>query len=195
MDTCRKDREETEQRLANAFRKLAQSLDGSGDNEMFYEKIIDQMPPVAVTRAMEQSPPAEKGNQVDDEPYRKPMVPKHTTLIALWNEWNGLEEYSNVFGGVAGREKTFGPKWRNRGMVNMQHFSRTKRIVEAIRERSTSKQISPLEVVAEWEHHFQTISNCSVSNFVKALKQLGCIKERAPRFKKKNNTGTKATTE
>ena len=52
-------------------------------------------------------------NDPDDLEHRNyRLVPRHQTLTDMWNEWHGEEQYADSFGGIAGRDKLFGAKWR-----------------------------------------------------------------------------------
>jgi Transcriptional activator of glycolytic enzymes len=185
FDVLKKERELADQRLAEAFRRLANAYEREMPCDMeveaIYETAINEMPPVPTVSP--EISPAECPNE-EEAPYRKAMIPKHQSLLGLWNEWHGLDDFADEFGGVLGREKQFGSKWRNKGKVNHQHFSRTKRIIQAIDYKCERDKMRPLEVIEEWEKQFSERSNCSVSNFVKTLKDLGYITERAPRYKK-----------
>lgn len=42
---------------------------------------------------------------------RLSMVPKHRTLMDLWDEWHGVGRFEDQHGGVKGRETKFKNKW------------------------------------------------------------------------------------
>jgi hypothetical protein len=134
FDAMKKERELADQRLAKAFCKLASAYKKRAqplDTKDLYEAVVNEMPPVPTTTNMQEESPL-GAEQNEEEPYRKGMIPKHQSLVRLWNEWNRLDEFEDEYGGICGREKQFGSKWRNCGKVYCQHFSRTKRVIKAI---------------------------------------------------------------
>ena len=105
------------------------------------------------------------------------MAVKHGSLESLWEEWFGLGVYAlDTFGGVNGRNVKF-PGWRKKARIDPSHFSRHKRIVEAIIAEAKLSRQQPEQVMAEWEPLFQQ-SNFVTGNFVVALQHLGKIKRR-----------------
>jgi hypothetical protein len=58
------------------------------------------------------------------------MKPKHSNLESLYKEWYGLGEFDDSFGGVDGRNKMYGSKWRSH--IDCQYYSRAMRVVQAI---------------------------------------------------------------
>ena len=47
-----------------------------------------------------------------DEQSSYRMVKKHKTLDDMWDEWHGLGHFEDAVGGIKGRNKQFGAKWR-----------------------------------------------------------------------------------
>lgn len=195
VDLMNQERERSDQKLAMALRSLAQSYDANGSptQQQFaqYEAVAEALPPIRLSTS--ETPMDLEGEKnvggEDEAAHRTPMIPKHPSLLSLWNEWHGLDQFADEYGGVKGKEEQFGSKWR-KGIVNPQHFSRTKRVIAAIYVKAESENVRPMEVVASWEEIFTKNSKCSVSNFVKELKNAGYITEREPRYskkKKKNN--------
>jgi Centromere DNA-binding protein complex CBF3 subunit, domain 2/Transcriptional activator of glycolytic enzymes len=106
---------------------------------------------------------------------------KHNTLADVWNEWFGQAEFTDGFGGVAGRNSRFGGKWRKEAQcLDASQYSRTQRLVKAITQQSTERKVQPEEIVAEWESLFQE-SNRSLATFVRALQNLNYIGKRKTR--------------
>jgi hypothetical protein len=114
------------------------------------------------------------------------MKAKYNTLRSLYQEWYGLGEYQDSHGGVAGRNKTYGSKWRQH--INRQHYSRVKRIVEAIdveRERTGNDWTVVVEAL---EPMFMAAKK-SIANMVTKLQQEG----RVPRHKKRKASEVSAS--
>ena len=107
------------------------------------------------------------------------MLPKHESLNNLWDEWYGINAFHDQEGGVAGRDKKYGKKWR-KGVVSPHHYSRTSRTIAGIANHATSHQIKEEESVALLEAAFLE-AKCSVSNFVKKLQEMGLVQVRNPR--------------
>jgi Transcriptional activator of glycolytic enzymes len=49
------------------------------------------------------------------------MSKKHKTLEDMWDEWNGTGRFEDNFGGIKGRNKKCGSKWRKH--LEVQHYS------------------------------------------------------------------------
>jgi len=103
------------------------------------------------------------------------MVHKHKSLVSMWNEWHGLQDFEDKFGGIIGRNKLCGKKWR--GHLNCQQHSRTSRIIEAIEKHS--EEGGNLADVDEWHGN----ANCSLFNCVEVLWTKGLIPKKAARGK------------
>jgi hypothetical protein len=100
------------------------------------------------------------------------MKPKHSNLESLYKEWYGLGEFDDSFGGVDGRNKMYGSKWRSH--IDRQHYSRAMRVVQAIDVTAKANGSSWREAVNELEPVFQE-ANKSVANMVKKLQEKGII--------------------
>jgi hypothetical protein len=100
------------------------------------------------------------------------MKPKHSSLTSLCKEWYGHDEFDDDFGGVDGRSKMNGCKWRTH--IDRQHYSRAIRIVQAINVAAQENGASWQEDVAELEPIFQE-ANRSLANMVKKLQEKGII--------------------
>jgi hypothetical protein len=50
------------------------------------------------------------------------MVKKHKTLADMWNEWHSTGPFADDIGGIKGRNKQLGAKWRKH--LEAQHYSR-----------------------------------------------------------------------
>jgi hypothetical protein len=100
------------------------------------------------------------------------MKPKHSNLESLYKEKYGLGEFDDSFGGVDGRNKMYGSKWRSH--IDRQHYSRAMRVVQAIGVTAKANGSSWKEAVNELEPVFQE-ANKSVANIVKKLQEKGII--------------------
>ena len=183
IEESRSERAASEQRLATAFRQLAAAYDG-GEQNLNLDVFNNQDTRQSTT---ERQPNDERPalNCGEEEPFQKSMRPKHGSLHSLWDEWHGLNDFEDQFGGVKGREKKYGSKWRNKGMVNPQHFSRTKRVIAGIIAFAEREHIRQREAVARLDDLFCNTCKCSLAKMVEELKSMELIDERAPRFKKK----------
>ena len=166
-----------DQRLAETFRRLADSYGGNNNQPMEEEGTVECQP---------ESPAQPQATADTESDWTKYLVAKHQSLLGLYNEWHGLEEYEDQFGGIKGREDRFGASWR-RGTVNSKQFSRTKQVIDAIAKFAEEGSMPELEAVAFLEEDFVDGCKCSVTAFVKNLKKRGLVTERPPRFKKKKH--------
>jgi hypothetical protein len=90
------------------------------------------------------------------------MKVKYNNLSSLYQEWYGLGEYQDPHGGVAGRNKTYGSKWR-------QHISC--QAIDVERERTGNDWT----VVVEALEPMFTVAKKSIANMVTKLKQEGRV--------------------
>ena len=101
-------------------------------------------------RPLSGAPPSSQGgdsnspDMVESSSYR--MVKKHTTLDDMWDEWHGTGKFADDIGGIQGRNKHFGAKWRKH--LEGQQYSRTKLIVEAIAKYAEINKLSTREACA-----------------------------------------------
>jgi Transcriptional activator of glycolytic enzymes len=113
------------------------------------------------------------------------MKAKHNTLTDLWQEWFGLGEWEDEFGGVAGRNEKFGAKWRKEAKaLDKSQYSRTNRVIVAVSSSAHARGLQPEDVVAEWEPVFSACKQ-SVANLVRALQELNILPKKKARGKKK----------
>jgi hypothetical protein len=100
------------------------------------------------------------------------MKPKHSNLESLYKEWYGLGEFDDSFGGVDGRNKMYGSKWRSH--IDRQHYSRAMRVVQANEMTAKANGCSWSKTVNELEPVFLE-ANKSIANMVKKLQEKGII--------------------
>ena len=111
------------------------------------------------------------------------MVPKHTSLVDMYNEWYGLgRKYEDDFGGINGRNMAYGNKWR--GHLPNQQYSRTARIIAAIEKRAADTNTSIPSCISEMDALFKEKKGV-LSNYVEELQLQGLIPKKASRGKTK----------
>lgn len=111
---------------------------------------------------------------------------KHGSLMSIWNEWFGLNEYEDGMGGVAGRNEKLGRKWRKEANLDASQYSRHQRLVVAIGKEAGLMSQQPEDVIADWEPLYAGC-NYSAGNLVKGLQQVGKIPTKKARGKNKSN--------
>ena len=111
--------------------------------------------------------------------YRLPSKP--LSLEDLWNSWHGCGQHHCQHGGVIGRNKKFGAKWRKH--IPPAHYSRCCRSVKAIEAYAKDKRIKVEEAVAHLDPIFQEECGKSVYNFVEKMQEQGMLKKAAKRGK------------
>ncbi|KAG7346398.1 glycolytic enzyme transcriptional activator [Nitzschia inconspicua] len=84
---------------------------------------------------------------VDSRPFI--MHPKHASIHNMYCEWHGISPFADPQGGVVGRNKTHGNKWRNE--FNPNHYSRTSRIMKAVDYIISSDNLTWQNAVARLE--------------------------------------------
>lgn len=120
----------------------------------------------------------ERQNQLKDA--TKAMVSKHICLQGVWNEWYGLDSFTDS---IKGREKQFGKYWW-KGIVSDHLFSRTKRRISGIHRYADEHQMNEFEAIANLEDLFNECKS-SVYNVLKQMKTKGLVGTKAPRGKSK----------
>ena len=111
------------------------------------------------------------------------MVPKHTSLVDMHNEWCGLGgKHENDFGGINGRNMAYGKKWR--GHLPNQQYSRTARIIAVIGKRVADTNTSIPSCISEMDVLFKENKGV-LSKYVEELQLQGLIPKKASRGKTK----------
>jgi hypothetical protein len=122
------------------------------------------------------------------------MTHKYASLEDIWNEWHGLEQYSNpgdgVVGGIEAREKRYGKKWRKH--ISSQHYSRTLRIVKMM--KSKQMELGSDQAMMEALQPVFEQSKNSLSSMITACQQLGYIAKQKPRGRRKRPANEIETT-
>ena len=108
------------------------------------------------------------------------MIPRHQTLEDMWNEWHGLSDFHDPLGGINGRNKEFGTKWRKH--LQPLQYSRTARVIDAIVKYATDNEVPWGNAIEALEPTFQECKG-SVANMVLACQAKGLLSKKAPRGK------------
>lgn len=149
---------------------------------------VESHQPTRMTQLAWQTPSQSKQSTVStrtttsspDEHSRYRMQMKHPTLLSVWKEWFGLDEYYDEFGGIDGRNKLHGTKWRKH--LNGTSYSKVSQLIKGINANAETNGMQPESVIAEWEGIF-TACKHSANNMVKALQSLGKLKKLKQRGK------------
>ena len=152
---------------------------------------VGENAPVGPQDAVAQRTSEVAGSAGSGSPYL--MTPKHLTLRSLYEEWYGYGPYDDGNGGVHGRERRHGSKWRSH--INKQFFSRTKRIVSAIDKYIETRNLSWEDAVADLEGEW-TAANRSAYNMVQYFQEQGLIlvaRPRGPRRRRNDPEDTENT--
>ena len=112
------------------------------------------------------------------------MVPRHQSLLDLIYEWRGMGEFNDGYGGIVGRDKKYGPKWRKH--INSQHYPRTKRVAMALETYAATNK-RDITIVCEQFQSLYEARKCSVSNLVTEFQQLGLITKKGARGRNNAN--------
>ena len=112
------------------------------------------------------------------------MVPRHSSLVDMWNEWFALGKYEDHWGGIHGRNAGYGKKWRAH-LPNRQ-YSRTARIIAAIEKKLIETNTPIPNCIAEMDVLFKEKKGV-LSKCVESLQELGLIPKKASRGITKKN--------
>ncbi|KAG7363905.1 glycolytic enzyme transcriptional activator [Nitzschia inconspicua] len=107
---------------------------------------------------------------IDSRPFI--MHPKHASIHNMYCEWHGISPFADPQGGVVGRNKTHGNKWRNE--FNPNHYSRTSRIMKAVDHIISSDNLTWQNAVARLEPLYDR-SGKSISKMVELLVDEGLL--------------------
>ena len=130
-------------------------------------------------------------NHTDHSSYT--FTVKHSCLKEMYDEWYGLGNFFDTYGGVEGREVLFGKhkaKWRRH--LDNNHFSRTARLVKAVVAFAQSRNISHYQACEQLDPHYQE-SKQSLTKTVQRLQDLNLLvrkKNRGQKGKANNTTAT-----
>ena len=108
----------------------------------------------------------------------------YNSLSDVYNQWYGLEEFKDDFGGMDGRNKMFQSKWRSH--LNAMQYSRVKRTVEAIEAFAGQSNITPTEACDALSAAFDA-SRKSPGNFVKYCQQHNLLPKQKDRGRKRKH--------
>ena len=113
-----------------------------------------------------------------DDHCRYKLSMKHASLTSVWNEWFGFDEFKDDYGGINGRNKLHGSKWRKH--INATAYSKLSQLIKGIQQYAGEHNMRPEDVIDEWNSLFVE-AKLSVSNLVKAMQASGKFKKLKPR--------------
>jgi Transcriptional activator of glycolytic enzymes len=113
------------------------------------------------------------------------MKPKHKSLTDLYAEWVGEGDFMDEFGGIEGRNKRFGAKWRRHLVPYI--YSRTERSVKGIRAFAQQQDIPIYDACERLQDSFVRCKY-SVANLVSYFISAGLLTKKKPRGKINNET-------
>lgn len=96
---------------------------------------------------------------------------RHQSLLSLYNEWYGLGEFDDGKGGIPGRDRRFGCKWRT-GQIHCKKYSRLKQVVETVDQLALARGITPREAINHLEPLFKEAKG-TLSGMLKRLEANG----------------------
>jgi Transcriptional activator of glycolytic enzymes len=109
------------------------------------------------------------------------MKPKHRSLTDLYAEWVGEGDFADEFGGIEGRNKRFGARWRKQLVPYI--YSRTERTVKGIRAFAVQEDITVYDACERMQEHFVKCKY-SVANLVGYFTSVGLLTKKKPRGKR-----------
>jgi hypothetical protein len=108
------------------------------------------------------------------------LRPKHQSLLTMWEEWHGIDDFADGYGGVAGRDKRYGNKWRKH--LDNNSYSRNKRIIAGIQKHSENNRQNPLiSIETQLDNIFKNHCNCSPQRMVNYMQDTGLVPKRKNR--------------
>lgn len=139
------------------------------------------------TERMDEMPVEEQAVETGTDPATCPPImldPKYYSLRQLYEQWYGEGDFDDGIGGIAGRDKRYGPKWR-KGIIAPKQFSRMKMIMQGIRSiREAEMDLDDRDAVRDLEPKFKELKY-SITNMAKYLQEAGHVKKQSPRGKSK----------
>ena len=96
------------------------------------------------------------------------MKYKHLTLSSLYDEWFGGGEFAtDHHGGIEGRNKEFGTKWRKH--LNQMQYSRAMRCVKAIQKYAEEQHMDDFDACVTLQTKYEACK-CSPAKVVDLCK-------------------------
>ena len=134
--------------------------------------------------------PVLESDQTADGQRGYEMHPRKS-LLEVYEEWYGLGDFEDGMGGVAGRDKKFGSKWRKH--IESNHYSRSKGVVAAIEVHAKQKRITPADACSELQMAFLAVK-CSIGLFRSHCQNIGLLAKGKRRGRKSKNTNNVSVT-
>ncbi|CAB9518359.1 expressed unknown protein [Seminavis robusta] len=152
---------------------VAQS-DNDNDNEPFLtEEDVDEIMAEVDGTSPAGAPTSPAGASTVEDHYRFQLVKKHSCLCNVSNEWFGLDEFADAYGGIEGRNKVHKNRWRK--YLDSNLFSAHKRVVKGVEAYAAETKQDAKAVIAEWEDFFTEVKG-SMGLLVKLLQGKKLIK-------------------
>jgi hypothetical protein len=108
------------------------------------------------------------------QPIKFKMVCKHAFLQGIWDEWHRVGKFPDAEGGIEGRNKAYGCKWRKH--IYGQKYYRTSCIVEAITAYARNKNIKPPPSACQAMNLWYLECKRSVEKMVTKCEEKGLLK-------------------
>jgi Transcriptional activator of glycolytic enzymes len=74
---------------------------------------------------------------------------KYNNLCEVWNQWYGIDQHGDVYGGISGRNDQFGAKWRKH--LDKQQYSRINRIIKAVSDAAEKEIALDEALLTNWK--------------------------------------------
>ena len=177
---------QTDEKLAAAFIELGQYIlsRGNGDIPKNAEEVRALTTPETPPQEEQETEPNETSRErTEHDPSRFFLKPQHKQLVDLYQEWHGDGNFADEFGGVVGRNKQFGAKWRKH--LDNTLYSRTNRAINAIKNYAEKETMGDGEEAARRLQNVWEACNQKVANFVLKMTNDGYLKAGKPRGKKR----------
>jgi len=161
QEQCRDQQRQSADTLMGVARTLLVSANGGDITLKEIEKGIEKELAIKQSTPTATTPALATTNEHEEGKYY--LTDQHKSLYDLWDEWHGLGSFYDIHGGPAGRDATSGTKWRKH--LDGQHYSRTKRIVVAIKCYYEQNRLKMEEGITQLDEWYQS-TNRSVAKFV-----------------------------
>jgi hypothetical protein len=113
------------------------------------------------------------------------MLPKQKDLQGLWDEWHGLRKFEGKprEGGIESIELEYKAKWRRH--LDVQHFSRTKRLIAGIKAYIEREGVAEDIAIAALNSIYKDDSSSVANIMVVWVQDMGLLKRSVVRGKQK----------
>jgi exonuclease VII small subunit len=181
----------SDRRLAGTFMRIAQQLLASSnvsapsnldtimeDTSMEDAQELPLLPRMELFTEVMQEQECGSNDASIHSNYRSQT--KYNSLCEVWNQWYGIDQHGDVYGGISGRNDQFGAKWRKH--LDKQQYSRINRIIKAVSD-AAEKEIALDEALNELEETYSTC-NRNLQKFADLMQSNGYLPKGACRGRK-----------